>query len=265
MGKLHDCGTEEGLFPKIARRWKRLQGLDDLDAVVREGDPELPLSQQGIKILGVPAGRKEFVIHELELQATCHTELLKKTPSVKDLQCARPILLYCGVSTASFHVRAVSPEVSLQFAQRHEAQIWRCLTRLLGVAPEAISESAWAAATLPLSSGGWRCRSSVRLRHPARWASSADSNKMIGERHPEVAGTIFLRSSRLFTLALLTWQKQVSAPNWVLLASGDVDAPNVVVMKEPNQPKKGWQATVSRVVDAQMFFSPPCPRGTPRC
>ena len=122
-----------------------------------------------------------------------------------------------------------------------------------------------AAATLPLSSGSLGCRSSVRLRHPARWASSADSNKMIGERHPKVAGTIFLRSSRLSTLALLTWKKQVSAPKWVQLASGDVDAPNVVDMKEPNQPKKGWQATVSRVVDAQMFCSPPCPRGTPRC
>ena len=46
----------------------------------------------------------------------------------------------------------------------HEEQIWRCLTTLIGVAPEATSESARSAATLPLSSGGLGCRSSVRLR-----------------------------------------------------------------------------------------------------
>ena len=59
--------------------------LDDLDAVVWEGDPELPLSQQGIKILGVPVGRKEF----------CHTRArVTGNLSQKDLQRARLILLY---------------------------------------------------------------------------------------------------------------------------------------------------------------------------
>ena len=37
--------------------------LVDPDAVVWKGDPDLPLSQQGIKILGVPVGRKEFIKH----------------------------------------------------------------------------------------------------------------------------------------------------------------------------------------------------------
>ena len=164
--------------------------IDNPEAVVWKGNPELRLNQQGIKILGVPVGRKEFVEHELESKASSHAELLEKTPRVKDLQCAWLIPLYCGVSRANFFIRAVSPDHSLQFAQRHEEQIWRCLTTLIGVAPEAISESARSAATLPLSSGVLGCRSSVRLRHAARWASWADSIKMIGERHPEVAATI---------------------------------------------------------------------------
>ena len=62
--------------------------LVDPEAVVWKGDLELPLSQQLIKILGVPVGRKEFVVHELDSRATCHAELLEKIPFVKDLQCA---------------------------------------------------------------------------------------------------------------------------------------------------------------------------------
>ena len=58
--------------------------LVDPDAVVWKGDLELPLSQQEIKILGVPVGRKEFVEHELDSRATSHAELLEKIPSVKD-------------------------------------------------------------------------------------------------------------------------------------------------------------------------------------
>ena len=143
-----------GLFPQGCEVLEDAARREDPEAVVWKGNPELPLSQQGIKILGVPVGRKEFVEHELESRANTHAELLEKIPRVKDLQCAWLILLYCGVSRAIFFIRAVSPDHSLQFAQRHEEQIWRCLTTLIGVAPEAISESARSAAKLPLSSGG---------------------------------------------------------------------------------------------------------------
>ena len=239
--------------------------LVDPDAVVWKGDPELPLSQQGIKILGV--GRKEFVEHELDSRATCHAELLEKIPSVKDLQCAWLILLYCGVSSANFFIRAVSPECSLQFAERHEAKIWRCLTTLVGVLPDAISESARAIATLPLSSGGLGCRSSVRLRHAAHWASWADSIKMIGERHPEVAATILRAvddnngSRSIEAINSCTRRLEEAgfvAPDWVQLASGEVQAPDVLDEEEPNQPRKGWQAAVSRVVDDTIlgWFAP---------
>ena len=43
------------------------------------------------------------------------------------------------------------------------------------------------------------------------------------------------------------------APSWVQLVSGDVQAPDVVYEEEPNQPKKGWQATVSRVVETEFW------------
>ena len=85
-----------GLFPRDCEILENAARLVDPDAVVWKGDPDLPLSQQGIKILGVPVGRTEFVEHELDSRATCHAELLEKIPFVEDLQCAWLILLYCG-------------------------------------------------------------------------------------------------------------------------------------------------------------------------
>ena len=146
-----------GLFPQGCEVLEDAARRDDPEAVVWKGNPELPHSQQGIKILGTPVGRREFGEHELESRANTHAELLEKIPCVKDLQCVWLILLYCGVSRGNFFIRAVSPDHSLHFAQRHEEQIWRCFTTLIGVVPEAISESARSAATLPLSSGGLGC------------------------------------------------------------------------------------------------------------
>ena len=255
-----------GLFPRDCEILEDAARLVDPDAVVWKGDPDLPLSQQGIKILGVPVGRKEFIEHELDSRATCHAELLEKIPYVKDLQCAWLILLYCGVSRANFFIRAVSPDCSLQFATRHEAQIWRCLTTLVGVLPEAVSDSAKAAATLPLSSGGLGCRSSFRLRHAAHWASWADSIKMIGERHPEVAATMVLVASRPSTLALDTWKKQVLWPqigsNWLLERSR---LPTWLTRTNPtNQGRGGKQpCPASWRHNSGMVCSPHFRTGTP--
>ena len=44
-----------------------------------------------------------------------------------------------------------------------------------------------------------------------------------------------------------------AAPDWAQLVSGDVEAPHVVEEEEPNQPRKGWQATVFCVVEAQFW------------
>ena len=85
-------------------------------AVVWKGDPELPPSQQGIKILGIPMGRREYIEHFLDVRVTCRAEFLQRIPLVEDLQCAWLLLLHCWVSWANFYVRSVAPEFSLQFA-----------------------------------------------------------------------------------------------------------------------------------------------------
>ena len=158
-----------------------------------------------------------------------------------------------GIVVSDFLRRAVARTMVQQVSN---------FTTLVGVLPEAISESARAAATLPLSSGGLVCRSSVRLRHAAHWASWADSIKMIGERHPEVAATILRavddnNGSRSIKAINSCTQRLEEAgfvvPDCVQLASGEVQAPDVVDKEEPNQPRKGWQAAVSRVVETQFW------------
>ena len=256
-----------GLFPRDCEILEDAARLVDPYALVWKGDPDLPLSQQGIKILGVPVGRKEFIEHELDSRATCHAELLEKIPYVKDLQCAWLILLYCGVSRANFFIRAVSPDCSLQFAtdtRRKSGDALplqsACCQRQFQIPPKPLPRC-------PCLQEG--CRSSVRLRHAAHWASWADSIKMIGERHPEVAATILRAvdgnngSRSIQAINSCTRHLEEAgfvAPDWVQLASGEVQAPNVVDEDEPNQPRKGWQVAVSRVVETRRFPSRCFPR-----
>ena len=85
---------------------------------------------------------------------------------------------------------------------------------------------------------------------------------MIGERHPEVAATILRAldensvSHSIEAINICTGRLEDAgfvAPSWVQLVSGEVQAPDVVDEEDPNQPRKGWQATVSRVVETQFW------------
>ena len=48
------------------------------EAVVWRGDPELPLSQQGMTVLGVPIGQPEFVRDHLERKNQEHEILFQR-------------------------------------------------------------------------------------------------------------------------------------------------------------------------------------------
>ena len=81
---------------------------------------------------------------------------------------------------------------------------------------------------------------------------------MIGERHPEVAATILRAvddnngSRSIEAINSCTRRLEEAgfvAPDWVQLASGEVQVPDVVDEEERKQQRKGWQAAVSRVVE----------------
>ena len=154
-------------------------------------------------------------------------------PEVKDLQCAWLILFYCGVTRATFHVRSVRPDLTENFAEQHDEQVWRCFCELVGVAPAAPAASVRACTSLPLAAGGLGLRSVVRLRHAAHWASWADTIKMVQERHPEVVD-VNVRAVEASTrrpaleqsiVAQYLREAEFAAPSWEELARGIGDAP----------------------------------------
>ena len=158
------------------------------DAVVWRGDPELPLSQQGLKVLGIPIGQTAFVSDFLERKSREQQTLFRRIPAVNDPQAAFLLLLMCGLTRANFWLRAVRPEDSEGFATRHDENVWACLREILGM-PNAPPE-AHVIATLALSACGHGLASAVRVRPAAHWASWADSLRMIRQRHPLIAKLI---------------------------------------------------------------------------
>ena len=147
-------------------------------------------AQRGIVILGTPVGTPEFVQQQLEQKVVEHETFLQRIPELKDLQSAWLLLLFCGVARANFFLRTMGPALSHSFATRHDAQIWRCFSTLVGLGPDAVCHSAKITASLPLALGSLGLRIATKLRFAAHWASWADTIKMVNERHPEVAERI---------------------------------------------------------------------------
>ena len=219
-------------------------------AKVWRGSHEDRAESQGIIVLGTPVGHQEFVKQELLKTVAEHSKCLLKIPEVKDLQCTR----------ANFYLRIVRPELTEEFSQRHDEQIWRCFCTIAGVAPEAPSPSSRAVTSLPLAAGGLGLRSATRLRHVAHWASWADTIKMVHELHPEVAESILeaveAHNQAPSIVAINNSVENLVAtgfipPSWEELSRSTVEAP-APVDEEPNQPRVGV-AVASRAVESSLI------------
>ena len=243
---------------------------DELEAAAQDADPTARVwwgshedrpEDQGITILGTPVGRPEFVESALAKILANHRELLTRIPEVQDLQCAWLLLLYCGAARANFYIRTIRPELSAEFSQRHDEQMWHCFCKLLKTPPDAVAVSVSKAATLPLTSGGLGLRSAWRLREAAHWASWADTIKMVKARHPDIADIILAAvEARDEVPSVQAINQSVEslaevgfvAPPWEELARGIVVPPNAEDA-DPNQPRVGWQAFASRLVESSFL------------
>ncbi len=151
------------------------------DAVVWKSDPEMPLSQNGLRVLGAPIGHPLYIVdHEL---------LFQRIPAVEDLLAAwLLLLLFCGATRANFWLRVIQPDLSLPFAQRHNDRVWGCLASLLHVPTQL--PHARTTALMPLSKGEVGFGHIVRARHAAHFPSWADRLPTVRQRHPDVGDTI---------------------------------------------------------------------------
>ena len=78
------------------------------------------------------------------------------------------LLVFCAASRANYYLRVVHPDLARPFPEQHDAKVWMCLQRLVGIEDDSLTEDM---ARLPLSFGGLGLRSAVRTSPAAHWAS----------------------------------------------------------------------------------------------
>ena len=91
--------------------------VEDEDAVVWKGDPDLPTVAQGIRLLGTLLGHPDFVRDQLARLTTSHRVLLKCIEAVPDLQVAWLLLACCAATRANYVLRVVHPHLARAFAE----------------------------------------------------------------------------------------------------------------------------------------------------
>ena len=87
--------NRSGVVPASIEAISRAARLVKPDAIVWRGDAELPLTQQGIRVLGAPIGRTEFVVAHLEGKTREHEVLFRRILAVQDTQACWLLLLHC--------------------------------------------------------------------------------------------------------------------------------------------------------------------------
>ena len=201
---------------------------------------ELPVTEQGVKVLGVPIGTPEFVQEFLAKKGREQEILLQRIPWVNDPQAAWLILLMCGSTRANFWLRAVAPDLTAEFAGHHDARACaRSWEFRLG--PPKLR---WL--SLALSAGGLGLTSARRTRTAAHWASWADCLRIVRQRHPDVAELMITHLQHGTAPCFRSVQEcrrslaeaGLQLPPWLELSESP---PVLEVDPEPNQPKVGWQ------------------------
>ena len=248
-----------GVFPR--EPLIRAVQVDDPDSIVWRGDADLPVNQQGIRVLGTPLGQPEFVVEQLREVSQSHASLFEKIPAVPDLQCAWLLLLFCASTRANYLLRAVPPAFSEGFARNHDTRVWECLSALLGVQVEGAPRNV---AHFPFRTGGLGLASAVLSRSAASWASWADCLPMVKARHPVIAeelihalddrgGGVHVDSAsesrdHLIRMGFL-------APSWVDVANGARPRREDDWEDAPRTSQQGWQHKAVSVVQDRLVES----------
>ena len=221
------------------------------DARVWRGDLQMELSQRGIVILGTPVGTPEFVQQQLEQKVVEHEKFLHPQVDGPPMCLVAPLVL----RRCSGEFLTISPALSHSVATRHDAQIWRCLSTLVGLGPDAVCDSAKITASLPLA-GGLGFRSATKLRCAVHWASY--TIKMVNERHPEVAErrrltTVTMHpASRPSSPVKPVWRRLVSAAQCGATSPVAEPKPNRTTRISWSRTNPGW-AKAAREVESLSF------------
>ena len=172
-----------GIRPESTEILTQVVRISDPDAVVWKRDAEIPDQERGVRVLGAPIGSSECVLAQLNAKSREQRLLFQRIPAVPDLQSAWLLLLLCGATRANFWLRMVRPELTAQFAEQHDNNVWQCFATLLGL-PEG---QPTVAVSMPLNKSGLGLGSAVRSWRATHWANWADCLSMVNKRDPATA------------------------------------------------------------------------------
>ena len=175
-----------------------------------------------------------------------------------DVQSAWLLLLFCGNSRANYLCRVLDPASTEEYAEGHDANMFRCLLRILEVADDTIQPLWKIISTLPFHAGGMGLRSMRRIRAATYWASWADCLPMIKIRHPGIADEIVTQLSEddiqntplreLQKCAQLLTSRGMFLPSWENLLTGARPKPPPPEEREPGVFQHGWQFYAAKKV-----------------
>ena len=116
-----------------------------------------------------PVAQSEFVRAALAKLIAKYRVPLDRIPVVNDLQSASLLWTFCAATRANFSLRRVPPELALQFAAEHDANVWQCFCN-----------SQPAGRQWPPCRSVWEVWASAEGTQPAaHWADWADAMAMI--------------------------------------------------------------------------------------
>ena len=175
--------NKAGILPSGVEELQQSASAVDKNAVVWRGDPLLQTSSQGFKILGTPIGHEAFVKAQLMARRADHDVLLERILAVPDLQAAWLLMSYCASARVNFALRTVRPDLVGEFCASHDAAIWKCVTKILGVEASVVPDLTRRTVSLPFSRGGLGIPSASRTYSAAFWASWADGPRSRASDH----------------------------------------------------------------------------------
>ena len=142
------------------------------DQVLAE-NVNIPIRADGIVVLGVPIGNRDYVSNTCSEFTERGKQLCGQLLQLEDIQSAMLLLRYSHSHRLSHLLRTIPPDILWPAAFTHDLQTRSIFSRLLNV--DAISDSAWEQAVLPVRSGGFGLTSACNtspLAFLAGWAQS---------------------------------------------------------------------------------------------
>jgi hypothetical protein len=177
LGKLQLYSKNGGACP---HGFQNLQRAIDAKPIWTGDAPQI--ENRGIVVLGSPLGTVEYCKAHAEKRMKIEQELLDWIPQVRNLQIAWLLLYFCAAQRANHLIRLLPPSLSVEYAEKHDNAILKCLELLVQAGP--LPDKAKRIAVLRCVNGGLGLRSARRTASAAFWAAWADALPMLHRRVP---------------------------------------------------------------------------------